>query len=210
MFGGIKNISMRKFMPLVLLLFLALQGCYFPILFDAEIRIDRVGYYSIIFDGYLADVNLYNDIREGKITAAEEKKKVAERMAYFKRDAAVTEIKYFKKGRFKVHWVAKGDLLKDKMVTFLRRNNKMITLKYVSTENKIVVEGASISKATAKRLTAMGLGGLRGKMRVITDAKVSSNNADRKRKGKNPREIVYSWKINGVKGPTPRLVIGIR
>ncbi len=201
---------MRKFPPLVAVLFLALQGCYFPILFDAEINIDRTGYYSIIFDGYLADVNLYKDIREGKITLSKEKEKVDRLMVDLKRDPSTKEAKYFKKGRFKVHWEASGDLLKDKMVTFLRRNEKLLTLKYVSTQNKIVMEGAGISRATAKRLTAIGLGGLQGKIRVITNAKVSSNNADNKRKGKENREIIYSWKINGVNGPTPRLVIGIR
>ena len=40
----------------------------------------------------------------------------------FKRDKAVKEIKYFKQARFKVNWQKKGDLMRARMVTFLRRN----------------------------------------------------------------------------------------
>ncbi len=191
-------------------LVLAVQGCYFPILFDAEIEIDRTGYYKITFDGYLADLGLYKGLRSKEIGPAEEEEKVARIITDLTRDSSTLEAKYFKKGRFKVHWEKSGDLLRDKMITFFRRNEKLLTLKYVSTNNMITMEGASIGKSAAKQLTEIGLGGLQGKIRVITDAKVISDNANKKKKGKKSREMIYSWKINGLYGPMPRLVIAIR
>ena len=56
-------------LPVVLSAFLG--GCYIPIRFDAEIEIHRTGHYDFIFDGYLASVELYKGLREGKISPAE-------------------------------------------------------------------------------------------------------------------------------------------
>jgi hypothetical protein len=63
--------------PLAALVFLCgfLSGCYIPIRFDAEIEIHRTGAYDMKFDGYLASVELYKGLKEGKISRAEEKKR---------------------------------------------------------------------------------------------------------------------------------------
>ena len=56
----------------VVAVFLVLSGCYMPIRFDSEIDINRSGYYTFIFDGYLAKVELYQDLKDGKIDREEE------------------------------------------------------------------------------------------------------------------------------------------
>ena len=97
-----------------------LAGCYLPIRFDAEIEVTRNGYYSVVFDGYLVSVPLFRGLREGTISPLEENEKVATIVNDFKRDKAVKEIKYFKQARFKVNWQKKGDLMRARMVTFLK------------------------------------------------------------------------------------------
>ena len=70
-----------------------LSGCYMPIRFDAEISISRSGYYDFIFDGYLAKVELYQDIQEQKISREEELVQVTQIKEDFERDSAVSEFK---------------------------------------------------------------------------------------------------------------------
>ena len=50
-----------------------LGGCYMPIRFDAEIAIHRTGHYEMLFDGYLAKVELYKYMKERKIDSGEDK-----------------------------------------------------------------------------------------------------------------------------------------
>ena len=103
-------------LPVVLSAFLG--GCYIPIRFDAEIEIHRTGHYDFIFDGYLASVELYKGLREGKISPAEEEKKKEIIRIDFTRDTSVKEFKYFEKGHFKVNWHRNGDLIRSKSVSF--------------------------------------------------------------------------------------------
>jgi len=66
---------MKRFIPnntltvakrlLAVVMLVVVSGCYMPIRFDAEIDINRRGEYSFIFDGYLAKVQLYQDIQAG-------------------------------------------------------------------------------------------------------------------------------------------------
>ncbi|MDA0998026.1 MAG: hypothetical protein O2944_07450, partial [Proteobacteria bacterium] len=89
----------------------ALSACYMPIRFDAEIDINRAGYYSFIFDGYLAQVELYQDMKEGKVTADEERERVKVIKDDLERDPSTKQFEYFQKGHFKVHWERSGDLI---------------------------------------------------------------------------------------------------
>ncbi|MCK5547110.1 MAG: hypothetical protein KAI27_07030, partial [Rhodospirillaceae bacterium] len=56
---------------------LVLTSCYLPQRFDAEIEIDAAGYYSMIFDGYIVDVGLYEGLLNGSISEEQEAEKVA-------------------------------------------------------------------------------------------------------------------------------------
>jgi hypothetical protein len=95
-----------------------LSGCYIPIRFDAEIELHRTSAYDFKFDGYLASVELYKGLKEGKIDAATEREKSEIIKTDFKRDPSVKEFKYFKQGHFKVNWHRNGDLIRSKSVSF--------------------------------------------------------------------------------------------
>ncbi len=185
-----------------------LGGCYMPARFDAEIEITRHGFYNIIFDGYLVSVPLYDGLRKGKISPDEEKIKAANLKTDLTRDSAVKEFQYMKQGHFKVHWEKKGDLLRTKMVTFLRRNVNIISLKYVRTTGQITMAGTSVAPSQAKRLVAMGLN-IVGELRLKTDANVVQHNATKVKKTKN-RSKLYIWKLKSIFDPSPNLVISLR
>ncbi len=186
---------------------LALGSCYLPIKFDAEIEIDRAGYYSMIFDGYLAEVPLYEDVVGRKISAKEEQEKVAILRRDFTRDSAVKEFKYYKQGVFKVHWEKTGDLLRDRMVTFARRNEAMLTLKYVKTSRLISVSSGGMSKSQRQQVLDTGLN-ITGEIRVITDAKVVKHNATFTQPAKHkPGRTMYVWRLKSVMDPSPSMVI---
>lgn len=190
---------------------LLLAACYLPVRFDAEIEIARTGHYKMIFDGYIAAVPLYDDLRKRKVaSAAEEKRRVETVLTDFKRDAGTKEITYFKQGVFRVKWENQGDLIVNKMVTFIRRNANMLSVSYVEPTGQIKIAGASVSQDNAKLLTQAGLG-MEGELRVITDAKVVSHNATlvRDNPAKGPRFKTYVWKIVGFQR-SPSLTIALR
>ena len=187
---------------------IVLGGCYMPARFDAEIEITRYGFYNIIFDGYLVSIPLYDGLRKGKISAGEEKTKAANLKTDLTRDSAVKEFQYVKQGHFKVHWEKKGDLLRTKMVTFLRRNANIISLKYVRTTGRITMTGTAVAPSQAKRLAAMGLN-ITGELRLKTNANVVDHNATKVKKTKN-RGKLYIWKLKSIFDPSPNLVISVR
>lgn len=183
-----------------------LAGCYLPIRFDAEIEITRTGYYSAIFDGYLVSVPLFRSLRDGSTSPIEENEKVANIVNDFKRDKAVKEVKYFKQGRFKVNWQKKGDLLRARMVTFLRRNALIFLLKYVKTTGLITVQANPIGKENAQRLVDGGLN-MQGQLRVKTDLRVVNHNATRVVQREMP---IYVWDIKSLLEPPPKINLAFR
>jgi len=162
-------------LPVVLSAFLG--GCYIPIRFDAEIEIHRTGHYDFIFDGYLASVELYKGLREGKISPAEEEKKKEIIRIDFTRDTSVKEFKYFEKGHFKVNWHRNGDLIRSKSVSFFNSTSEYILgMRYNKKTRQISISTKSVAKSAKKRLNELGLD-WSGKLRIFTDAKVLSHNA---------------------------------
>ena len=189
-----------------------LAGCYMPIRFDAEIEIHRTGHYDFKFDGYLAKVELYKDLKERKIGPAEEKQAVEQIKADFARDPSVKEWKYLKMGHFKVNWHNKGDLLAAKSVSFFNRSSEyMLGISYNGETNRIALAGKSLGRDIKDQLDKVGLG-WSGQIRVITDAKVVSHNAtsarDNTRLG--GRYKTYTWVIPNIFAPTPSLVIQVQ
>ena len=188
------------------LLAAALGGCYLPVLFDAEVKIMRGGYYEMDFDGYLVWVPLYEGLRTGKISPAEEVEKVERLTVDLTRDTAITDTGYFKLGRFRVRWKKSGDLLRVKSVTFLRRNETFIGIKYVKTTGLITLRGAGIGKSALKRLAEMGLD-TEGELRVKTDLPIVEHNATTVTGGE---QKILTWKIKSLFDPSPKLVLELR
>ena len=196
---------------LCVVLAVALGGCYMPIRFDSEIEIHRTGHYDFKFDGYLAKVELYKDLKERKIDAAEEKKQIEQIKADFARDPAVTEFKYLKMGHFKVTWHNKGDLIQVKSVSFFNRSSEyMLGISYNGETRRIGLAGKSLGKDVKEQLDKIGLGWT-GQIRVITDAKVVSHNATSVRGNKRlgGRYKTYTWVIPDIFAATPSLVIQV-
>jgi len=195
------------FIPVFLALFLS--GCYVPIRFDAEIEIHRTGHYDFIFDGYLAKVELFKGLKEGKIDAEGEKNQIELIKTDFGRDPSVKEFKYFKLGHFKVNWHRNGDLIKSKSVSFFNSTSEYILgMRYNKNTREISISGKSLKKDAKRQINDLGLG-WSGKIRVFTDAKVLSHNAttvkDNKRLG--GRFKTYTWDIKNIFAPTPKMVL---
>lgn len=197
-----------KILLLSALLFAPLSGCYVPASFDAEIEIDRTGFYKFKFDGYMAEVNLFNKVVKDFISPAEEAERVARLKTDLMRDSATKSFEYFKKGHFKILWEKQGDLLKSKMVTFLRRNENLISISYVKSKALVSIQGTSLSQVNAQRMVDSGLG-LRGSLKVTTDAKVISHNATKVKKGEGRKKIYY-WIIESPFDPSPKLSFNLR
>lgn len=201
------SFSLRRVALLAGLLLTVLGGCYLPARFDAEIEITRNGFYKIIFDGYMVELALYEDIRNKKITPAEEREKVDIIRRDFTRDSATKEFNYIRQGHFKVHWEKLGDLLQDRMITFFRRNEDMLTLKYVKKTGLITMRGHKLPEDDVKRLFGIGLNS-EGEIRVKTAAEVSRHNAVKVQK--KGFETFYTWQIKSLADPTPVLEIPVR
>ena len=182
----------------------AVTGCYLPVRFDAEITLDRAGYYTMIFDGYLADVQLYKDLKDGKVSPAEEREKVQLIKTDLTRDSSTKEFQYYNKGISKVHWEKSGDLLRTKMVTFFQRNENMLSMSYVRSKREITLRGTYLRQDQQQQIEQIGLN-VQGEIRVITEARVVSHNATevKERDGKP----MYVWKIQNVRSPSPKMVI---
>ncbi len=202
------NIRIFRNAAATLVMVLGLSSCYLPASFDAEIEISKGGYYNIVFEGYLAEVNLYSGVDTKKLTPEEEAAKVEILINDFKRDSSTKEISYFKQGHFKVKWEKSGDILKSKQVTFVRRNENMLSVSYNKNKALVTVQGKSISKLNAKRLTDAGLG-MTGQLRIKTDAHVIKHNAEEVKKEKG-RNKIYIWNIKSPFDASPSLSFNLR
>ena len=90
----------------------------------------RQGFYKLVFDGYIVNVPLYQELRDGEINSVEEQTKVTGVKTDITRNSAVFEFQYFNKGQFKVHWEKEGDITRQNFVTFMRRNAVFFSIKY--------------------------------------------------------------------------------
>ena len=185
---------------------LVLASCYLPVRFDSEITVDRAGYYDLKFEGYMADVGLYQGLVEGKITAEEETKKIAIIERDLNRDVDTKEFSYFRDGHFKLKWERAGDLIKARTVTFLRRNELILQLKYVANSGYVVLEGKSITKDNRQRLYDMGLN-MEGQIRVKTDMPIKDHNATSTKKDPQDKRFTWLvWDIKNIFSPRPRAI----
>ncbi len=195
-------------LAVALFLVAVLAGCYMPIRFDAEIEITRGGYFDFKFDGYLAKVELFQGLKEGKINPEEEKKQIEIIKRDFARDSGFKDFKYLKMGHFKIYWEHNGDLIKIKSVTFISAPEYILGLRYNYKTRRITMAGKSLKNDMKKKLDQLGLGWT-GQIRVFTDAKVITHNATtvKKNKRKGGSFMTYIWDLKNIYAPTPSLVL---
>jgi hypothetical protein len=199
--------QIRRFRLPVLALLVLLSGCYLPARFAAEIEISRNGFYKMDFEGYVVDATFYRDLRDKKLTQKQINERIDAILTDFQRDSATKHVSYYGQGAFKVKWVDSGDLLRARMVTFVRRNEEMLSIAYLKDKNVIRVHGRALSKDQKDRLAQMGLN-MEGELTVRTDAKVIQHNATKvERKG---TVGVYTWTIKSLYDPTPNMVLALR
>ncbi|HEC14529.1 MAG TPA: hypothetical protein ENI72_02115 [Rhodospirillales bacterium] len=191
----------------VFLLFL-LSGCYLPVRFDAEIEVTRNGLYDIAFDGYLVDIPIYDGLNKKKLTPKQEKAKVALLVKDFKRDSAVKEFAYYKKGYFRVKWEKNGNILRSNFITFFRRNENFISIKYLKTKGIVMVAGTPVGKTKAKQLTAIGLG-MKGQLRLKTGLPIISHNANKVRNLRSGQKLLI-WDIKNLFDKSPKATLRLR
>ncbi len=189
------------------ILIVTLNACYVPLHFDADVVINRTGHFEMAFDGDVAWLPLYDKMRRGQIGRADERETVSLIKKDLARDSSFQEIEYERHGIFKLRWRTAGDLLRSKMISFIRRNEKLLTLKYVKTTGEISLSGTSISDKQARRLTDRGLA-MAGTLTVRTDARVVRHNAHSVVED-GPRWYRYTWRLQSVDEPTPNLVITV-
>jgi hypothetical protein len=203
----------RRLRPLLILLVaaVALSGCYLPARFDAEIELDRRGYYKFTFSGYMVDTRLYAALKEGKIQGAEEVEEVKKLKADIERDPDASEFGYIKQGYFKMKWQREGDLLKAKSVTFLRRNEHIFGIAYNKETRIVNMLGRSLAKSQKDQIVQAGMNSA-GELRVITDTKVVSHNADEVKDfpARSPSTKVYIYRIPNIYRATPQMQISLR
>ncbi len=197
-----------KLPVLIAVIGILVSGCYMPVRFDAEMEVTRAGYYKIIFDGYLAKVPFYDDIRQRKLTITEEREKAELYLKDLSRDKSMTSVEYIKQGIYRAHWEKEGDILQDKFITFIRRNENMMSLRYVKKDGTVLLAGATIGPEQKKQLAGIGLE-MVGELRLITDAKVISHNATEFKEwpSTGPRFYMYIWRLNNLFAPSPKLAI---
>ena len=186
-----------------------LAGCYLPVRFDAEIEITRTGYYEIIFDGYVTEVTLFDALRRRSLSPGEEQTCADNVIQDFRRDSATQEARYVKPGIFKVNWRKSGDLLRARMITFFRRNESMLIVKYVKDTRLITVQATPIGKKNARKLLDIGLG-MQGQLRVKTDAKVVDHNAGRVVDTAARNQKMYVWDVVDIIAPAPKITISLQ
>ena len=186
-----------------------LAGCYLPVRFDAEIEITRTGYYEIIFDGYVTEVTMFDALRRRSLSPGEEQTRADNVIQDFRRDSSTREARYVKPGIFKVNWQKSGDLLRARMITFFRRNESMLIVKYVKDTRLITVQATPIGKENARKLLDIGLG-MQGQLRVKTDANVVDHNAGRVVDTAARNQKMYVWDVVDITAPAPKITISLQ
>lgn len=195
-----------------MVLVVLLSSCYLPLRFDIEIDFSRQGFYTMTFIGFMTKVDVFYKLSQKKLTDEELDKKLKTIERDFRRSSSTKEFSIFDRKRaiFKVKWEKKGDILKDRMVTFFRRNEAMLNIIYNKNKNTVTIQGAAIAKSQKKRLLDIGLN-TTGVIKIKTDARIINSNANSERKrrdGKRGKE--FTWNISSILAPKPLLTIDFR
>lgn len=178
-----------------------LAGCYLPDRFQSEIRLARTGEYGVYFKGNLTWLPLVKDLREGKVSEAE----LPERMAVFQRDldrdSNFSTVRPVGPGTFAVEYNRVGRLDLPDLVTFVRRNARIISMQTAEDGTITVTGSQAIKMIPPETIERAGLNS-RGLFRITTNAEVIRHNADSVRLGPEGY-VIYDWNINGVRGQEP-------
>jgi hypothetical protein len=185
-----------------------LSGCYVPLRFDAEAILTRRGFYALSYTGQIAWLPLVRELRQRRLSPSEEREKVERISADLARDRAARSVRYLRDGVFDLDWRKSGDLLAARMVSFVRRSENILTLKYVKDTGLVILEGRSLNPENARNASGYRID-VQGELKVKTDARVVEHNATRV-VTLGPVDQVYVWIVRGPYDPPPRMVVDLR
>lgn len=181
-----------------------LAGCYLPTRFEADIVLAGNGEFSMAYSGGLVNVPLMMGLRDGSITPDQEAERVGAVRADLSRDSAFEAIDYLGSGTFQVRYTTRGSFLNQRSLNFVRNDSRILSLKFLADEQSITVTGGTVPVSGREQLAAAGYD-MQGVLRVATELPVDDHNADEVLETE-PRRT-YVWRIAGLNGPTPKLVI---
>lgn len=181
-----------------------LASCYLPDRFQSEIRLARTGEFGVYFKGDLTWLPVVKDLREGKITEAELPERIEVLRRDLARDSNFSTVKVARPGTFAVEYNRIGRLGRPDLVTFVRRNARVISMQTDETGMVTVTGSQAIKMIQPETIERAGLNS-RGLFRITTNAPVIEHNADSVRQGPQGY-LLYDWNINGVRGQEPHLV----
>jgi hypothetical protein len=202
-----RSLLKRTRSALLLVAIVVLSGCYLPASFDAELELSRTGLYKMSFDGFIVETGLYREIRADTIKGEALEEKIARVLTDFTRDSSTKSVSHFGKGAFKVVWSKSGDIIRSRQVTFFRRNENMLSISFNKNTGRIGLAGRYIAKKDGDRIQAMGLD-VKGVIRIKTDAKVLSHNAQKT--FKEGAVTVYFWELKSVYDRAPKMQVVLR
>jgi len=180
-----------------------LSSCYVPDQFRAEIRMMRNGDYSMTYEGVLTWVQLYKDLREGKLRGQAARDKIEIIRRDLARDTQFTEVRSLGTGQFFVKYKRTGNLAtKAGLITFIRRNARILDIDS-RPGGKVTVKAHTPNMDKAKPLAEMGLL-VRGSLRVMTDMRLMGrHNATAVYEDPNSDFVVYDWILDGTRPVYP-------
>ena len=188
----------------ILLLALFLAGCYLPSRFKVDVWIGPDGSYTMSYVGRLADSTLFVGLKEGKIDAATETRKVETLKRDLARDSGFRAVEYVGEGFFEVRYEKAGNIIDDKTLTFVNGGSRILSIAFVGKSNTVTVFAGSVPVNYHDRLNSLSFPP-EGELRVVTGANVLENNADQV---SGEDEKTYLWILRTLDVPAPKIIIG--
>lgn len=160
--------------------------------------------FAMAYYGQLTWAPLYVNLFRGETTTEKADRTEAVVRRDLLRDAAFTRVEPLGQGRFDVAYERIGRIEGTSLVTFVRRNEDILTIR-ADSEGRTTIRARSILPEQAEPLIQAGLG-MRGLLRVVTDARVVEHNADDVRPFQEAWRI-YEWRVDGFDAPAPQIVL---
>jgi hypothetical protein len=183
----------------------AISGCYLPTDFKADLRIKADGNYNFQYQGMLVYVPLLDKIDKNELSRDALTKYVTAVEQDLQRDRNFTEVQYVDKAAFRVRYKKFGNILQEKTFNFVRQNARLLSLAR-HPNGTISITGDKPNTQIADELAKRGIV-MRGTLRIQTEAQVVKHNADEVLTAAAP---VHVWNIEGLKKPSPAMVLTAR
>ncbi len=197
-------IRLRRILLLALVVGVV-SGCYLPTDFKADLRITANGNYNFQYQGMLVYVPLLEKIAKNELSREGLTKYVTAVEQDLKRDRGFEDVQYVDNAAFRIRYKKVGNILNEKTFNFVRQNARLLSLAR-HPNGTISIIGDKPNTEIAQELEKSGIV-MRGTLRIQTEAQVVRQNADDVLRAVAP---VYVWNIDGLKKPSPALVMTVR